>query len=113
MVRQHDLEFNILRAIITPQSEGIMVLGLEGQARNIQAALDWAESQGLRVQPLEVDVVRDDRRCTQCGACVTICPTGALSKDADTQRVRFSPDECVACELCVPACPPRAMKVTL
>ena len=111
MVRQHDLEFNILRANITPQSEGLMVLGLEGDDAKITAALGWAETQGLRIQPLEKDVVRDDARCTQCGACVTACPTGALSRNPSTQEVRFSPDDCVACELCVPACPPRAMKV--
>jgi len=111
MVRRHNLEFNLLRATITPQSEGVIVLGLEGEADSIRDALSWAEAQGLRVQALERDVVRDEARCTQCGACVTICPTGALSKDIDTQEVRFSADECVACELCVPACPPRAMKV--
>lgn len=113
MVRRYDLEFNILRATITPRSEGVIVLGLEGEEGSIRDALSWAEAQGLQVQPLERDVVRDDGRCTQCGACVTICPTGALSRDMDTQGVSFSPGECVACELCVPACPPRAMRVAL
>lgn len=113
MVRRYDLEFNILRATITPRSEGVIVLGLEGEEGSIRDALSWAEAQGLQVQPLERDVVRDDRRCTQCGACVTICPAGALSRDLDTQEVRFSPEDCVACELCVPACPPRAMQVAL
>jgi ferredoxin len=112
MVRQYDLEFNILRASITPQSEGLMVLGLEGDDASIRKALDYASAQGLRIQPLERDVTRDEQRCTHCGACVTTCPSGALARDADTQRVSFSPDQCVACELCVPACPPRAMRVT-
>ena len=30
IVSKYNLEFNILRANITPQSEGLMVLGLEG-----------------------------------------------------------------------------------
>jgi ferredoxin len=113
MVRRYDLEFNILRATITPRSEGIIVLGLEGDEGSIRDALDWAEGQGLQVQPLEKDVIRDEKRCTQCGACVTICPTGALSRYLGTEEVDFSPDDCVACELCVPACPPRAMRVAL
>jgi ferredoxin len=113
MVRKYNLEFNLLRANITPQSEGLMVLGLEGAEGDIQSALAWARGQGLRVQPLEKDVTRNDERCTQCGACVTICPSKALYKDAQTQEVRFAPDECIACELCVPVCPPRAMEVRL
>jgi ferredoxin len=113
MVRRYDLEFNILRATITPRSEGVIILGLEGEEGAIREALGWAEAQGLRVQPLERDVVRDEKRCTQCGACVTICPASALYKDVTTQEVQFSPGDCVACELCVPACPPRAMQVSL
>lgn len=113
LVRQYNLEFNILRANITPQSEGLMVLGLEGAEADIESALAWARDQGLRVQPLEKDVTRDEARCTQCGVCVTICPSNALYKDAQTQEVHFASEECIACELCVPVCPPRAMEVKL
>jgi len=113
MVREYDLEFNILRASITPQSEGVIVLAIEGDAGSVAGALDWLRGQGLRVQALEKDVARDEARCTHCGACVTICPTGALAKQYDSQQVRFTPADCIACELCVPACPPGAMRVVL
>jgi NAD-dependent dihydropyrimidine dehydrogenase PreA subunit len=113
MVREFDLDFNILRANITPQSEGVMVLALEGTVSVIDRALHWVRGQGVGIQSLDRDVCRDEDRCTQCGACATICPTGALRKQLDTQEVTFSPDECIACELCVPACPPRAMTVAL
>ncbi len=112
IAKTFDLDFNILRASITPESEGLMVLGLEGTPEKLSEALAWAEAQGVSLQPLEKDVVRDDERCTQCGACVVACPTGALSKDTCTQLVDFDADKCIACELCVPACPPRAMEVT-
>ena len=112
LVRTYDLEVNILRANITPQSEGLMVLGLEGTAENLDKALAWVREQGVQVQPLEKDVVRNTDKCTQCGACVTACPTEALCKDLESQEVLFDPDECIACELCVPVCPPRAMEVT-
>ena len=65
------------------------------------------------MQPLEKDVVRNEQRCTHCGACVTMCPTGALYKDIHTREVHFDPDRCIACDLCVPVCPPRAMEVAL
>jgi len=113
IVSQYNLEFNILRANITPQSEGLMVLGLEGSEENLAKALAWVQEQGVAVQPLEKDVVRNEQGCTHCGACVTICPTAALYKDAATQEVLFDSDKCIACELCVPACPPRVMEVAL
>ena len=111
IVRTYNLQFNILRANITPQSEGLMVLGLEGGAEDLDKALAWVQEQGVEVQPLERDIVRNEDKCTHCGACVTICPTEALYKDIVTQEVQFDSDKCIACELCVPACPPRAMEV--
>jgi len=113
IVSKFNLEFNILRANITPQSEGLLVLGLEGAEADIEQALAWVQEQGVTVQPLEKDVVRNEQGCTHCGACVTICPTKALYKVLETQEVVFDPDRCIACELCVPACPPRAMEVAL
>ncbi len=112
LANAYGLEFNILRANITPQSEGLMVLGLEGPSKSLDSALAWVREQGVEVQPLEKDVVRNAQKCTHCGACVTICPTEALRKDLDTQEVLFVAEDCIACELCVPACPPRAMEVT-
>ena len=112
MVRKFGLEFNILRASITPDREGLMVLGLTGKRADVEGALAWVKEQGVTVQPLEKDVTRDDAACSRCGACVVICPTGALYKEIETQEVYFDTDKCIACELCVPICPPRAMAVT-
>ena len=111
LVRDFELEVNILRANVTPDAEGVLVLGLEGTAGNLDKGLAWVEELGVSVQPLEKDVVRSDEKCTECGACLTICPTAALYREAATQRVYFDPDRCIACELCVPVCPPRAMTV--
>lgn len=111
MTEKFGLQFNILRANITPDAEGLLVLELTGDAADIERALDWAIDQGVTVQPLEKDVARDEDACTHCGACVTICPTGALHRDEDTDEIVFDASKCTACELCVPACPPRAMSV--
>ena len=111
LVRDFNLEFNILRANVTPGAEGIVVLGLEGTPEDLNRGLAWVEEQGVAVQPLNKDVIRVDEKCTECGACITLCPTDALWRDPETQRVAFDPDRCIACEICVPACPPRAMQV--
>ncbi len=112
LVRDFGVDVNILRANILPDQEGLMVVVLEGDERRIEEGTEWVKQQGVRVQPLELDVVRDEGKCTQCGACVVVCPTGALRiDDRQAQSVVFDADRCIACELCVPACPPRAMKV--
>ncbi|MGC9316664.1 MAG: NIL domain-containing protein [Armatimonadota bacterium] len=110
-IKCFNLHFNILRADITQDQEGLMVLGLVGEPENIEGAIEFMREQGVRVQPLEQDVVRDHDRCTHCGACIVVCPTDALSMDPDSREVNFNADECVACGICVPVCPPRAMSI--
>jgi L-aspartate semialdehyde sulfurtransferase ferredoxin len=110
-VKRFDLGFNILRADVSPDQEGLMVVGLTGDLENIEAAIDWMREQGVRVQPLAHDVTRDAERCTHCGACIVVCPTDALMMDPLTSEVIFNADDCVACGICVPVCPPRAMSI--
>ena len=57
------------------------------------------------------EVQRDKIKCTHCGACTAVCPTGALSIQRPRMTVRFNQKKCSVCELCVPACPTRAMEV--
>lgn len=109
--KEFDLEFNILRASITPHREGRAALELTGEESNIDKGVEYVRGLGLRVDSLESDVIRNDAKCTNCGACVAVCPTGALSMDHTTFEVGFDKDKCIACELCVPCCPPRAMEV--
>ena len=110
-VKAYDLGFNILRASITPAQEGLMVIGFEGEEQQLESALRGLRERGVRVEPLAREVVRNADKCTECGACVTICPTSALSIDLQTRHVSFDSDKCIACELCVPTCPPRAMEL--
>ena len=112
LIKNFDLEFNILRADITADSEGVLVLGLTGSRRKLTDGLAWARAQGVDVQPLSKDVARSDAKCTDCGACINVCPTGALTIDPETREVLFNANRCIACELCVPACPFGAMQVS-
>jgi len=113
LVKDHDLAFNILQAKITPQEEGVMVLELKGKKEQYAAGVKYLSSIGVKITPLSQDVTRGEDKCTHCGACVTICPTGALFSDKKTMQVIFDAEKCIACELCVKTCPPRAMVVKL
>lgn len=43
--------------------------------------------------------------CTLCLSCVSACPAGALSDNADKPSVRFTEQACVQCGLCRNTCP--------
>jgi ferredoxin len=47
--------------------------------------------------------------CTLCLACVSACPTGALSDDPDRPVLRFTEDACVQCGLCRATCPEKVI----
>jgi ferredoxin len=112
--KQYDIAFNILMARIMPNEEGLMVAELSGEDDKYEDGLKYLKERGAEVELLSRDVSRDEKRCTSCGACITICPTGALSiPDRKSMEVTFEVEKCVACSLCVQACPPRAMHVTL
>jgi ferredoxin len=111
LVKDYDLQFNILKASITPEEEGLMVLEVSGKKEQYDLGIKYLEGCGIRIEPLSRDVTRNDEKCVQCGVCVPICPTGALSLDLETRRIDFESSKCIACELCVKICPPRAMEV--
>jgi ferredoxin len=47
--------------------------------------------------------------CTLCHACVTACPTGALSDNPDRAMLRFTESLCVQCGLCEATCPEKVI----
>ncbi len=114
LVKEYDIEFNILKADILLQREGVMILELKGSSKhNVKAGLDYLKGLGVQVERLAARIHRDDEKCFQCGACTGICPTGALYIRRPSMEVLFDPQRCTGCSLCVPVCPVRAMEVSL
>jgi ferredoxin len=111
LIKDYDLVFNILKALVTPEEEGLLVLELSGEQNDYDKGIKYLTKAGVKIQSLSQDVIRNEERCTHCGACVTICPTFAFEVDPVTRQVRFYDEKCVACGLCIKACPPRAMEV--
>ena len=111
LVRTYDLDFNILRAEVTPAEKGFVVLELTGEESKFREGIDWLETLGVTVQPLSEDVIRIEERCTHCGACVTSCPVDALYVERPSQEVIFDQDTCIACGICVKVCPAAAMAI--
>jgi ferredoxin len=111
LAREYDLIFNILNAGILPRKEGFMVLEISGSRKNFKEGVKYLKNQGVDVQNASQEVKRNEKKCTHCGSCTAVCPTGALSVKRPEMEVAFDLQKCSVCELCVTACPPRAMDV--
>lgn len=111
LIKDYNLEFNILKASVTPEEEGLMVLELNGEQNEYDQGINYLTEAGVNIQSLSQTVTRNEERCTQCGACATICPTGAFELDLNTRCVSFDNAKCVVCGLCIKSCPPRAMEL--
>jgi len=111
LVRDFNLDFNILKASVTPDQEGLLVMELTGERDDYDKGIMYLAEAGVHIQSLSQDVIRNEERCTNCGACITVCPAGAFELDITTRQVSFDNEKCLACELCIKACPPRAMEL--
>ena len=111
LVKEYNLSFNIIKAQVTPSEESVMVMELIGDPRDYDKGIKYLTDAGVQIQSLSQDVVRNETRCTHCGACVTVCPTGAFTVEPKSYRIDFDQSKCVVCEMCVKACPPRAMEL--
>jgi len=111
LTKQYDLTFNILNATIFPRKEGLMVLELAGNRKSFKDGVRYLKDQGIDVENASRDIKRDKNKCTHCGACTAVCPTGALAVQRPEMSVLFDQEKCSVCELCIPACPTRAMKI--
>lgn len=55
-----------------------------------------------------VSVRIDDKRCTYCLECTTVCPSSALRYD---KCFEHDSDDCMNCEVCTDVCPNDAIKI--
>jgi ferredoxin len=109
----YNLTFNILKATILPRKEGVMVLELTGNRKDFNRGVRYLKENGIQVTPVGQDISRNNTKCTHCGACTAVCPTGALSVNRPEMSIVFNHKKCSVCGLCVPACPTRAMEISI
>lgn len=105
-VKDHDLMVNVYRAKVTPDEEGYLVLDVTGAEENIAQALEFVKTFNVIVNYTGKGVTVDQDRCTDCGACLPHCHSGALHiEDAATRDVVFNEAKCIECLACIRVCP--------
>lgn len=113
LVKDHDLLVNIMSASISPDEQGHMVVALTGEPGHIARGKSYLDRVGVAWEPLVQDVRWIEEQCVHCTACVSACPSAALSVERSTMRVSFDEEKCIGCGLCVPVCSYNAMEVRI
>jgi len=111
LIKDYNLEFNILKAQVTAGEEGLMVLELKGKQDDYDKGIKYLSEAGVIIDSLSQNVSRNEQRCTHCGACLTVCPTNAFELDFTSRKTKFIDQKCIVCGVCIKGCPPRAMEL--
>jgi ferredoxin len=110
LIRDYNLDLNILSAHINPGMTGELSIELTGEDENLEKGVQFLRDEGISVSILSRLIVWDGVKCTHCGACTAVCPSGALQLDENAQLC-FDQERCLICELCISACPLKVMAV--
>lgn len=113
LIKDFDLEVNILNADIGLNKTGKLVLDITGTEWNIESGLKFIQDQGLTYKLFNRSIIWQEDSCVHCGACTAVCPSGALELDKINWSLTFDRDKCMVCELCVKACPLKVMCVAI
>ena len=106
-MKKFNINFNILRANITPNG-GVALIELEGE--NIDKSIKYMENQGIHVDQVKKVLKRDEEKCVDCGACISLCPVKAICIQKDWS-IEVDNDLCIACGFCIDSCPMKAITI--
>ncbi len=113
LVKDYDLQFNILRAEITADVTGKILIEIMGSKNKIEEGIKFLEDEGVSIQEASKDIVVDKGQCMDCGVCTSICITQALMLDKNNYQLIFNKDKCILCGFCQNCCPVNAIKLSV
>ncbi|MGZ7048507.1 MAG: 4Fe-4S binding protein [Methanobacterium sp.] len=106
-MKKYNIKFNILRANITPKG-GVVLIELEGE--NVDQSIHNMENQGIQVDQVKKVLKRDEEKCVDCGACISLCPVKAICIKEDWS-VGIDNELCIGCGFCTGSCPMKAITI--
>ena len=113
LAKDFNVASNIIRAQVAPNQIGTLVVELSGDIDQLEAAIDWMQSQNIKVSLERREILIDEEICVDCGLCTGVCPTEALTLDPNTFYLTFTRSRCIVCEQCISACPVQAISTNL
>ncbi len=113
LVKDFDLKFNILRAQITDDVEGKILIEIEGTKEKVEEGLEFLRQESITIQDASKDIIFDREKCIDCGMCPSLCITNALYLDNLTRELVFNKDKCILCGFCANSCPVNAIKLKI
>ena len=111
LIKDYDLVVNILRAKISPEEEGRLMIELSGEKGALKRGMDYLNGLNVSIQPLARDIRWLEEKCTHCTVCVSLCPTEAIVVDRNSMEISFNKNKCIVCGACIPACPYKAIEI--
>ena len=112
LAKDFNVAANIIRAQVAPNQIGKLVVELQGDIDQIDAAIEWMRTRDIGVIDASGEITIDRDLCVDCGLCTGVCPTQALVLDSDF-RLDFRQSRCIVCEQCIPTCPVAAISTNL
>ncbi len=108
IILEQGTPINILAAHINQEGGRILA---EIETTNAQKVIEALRKRGVTVDVRNLIEVDDDK-CTDCGACYSLCPVNAITYKEDYSVV-FDGEKCLGtnCGLCADACPTRAIRL--
>ncbi len=113
LAKDFNVAANIIRAQVAPNQVGKLVVELQGDIDQIDAAIEWMRMKDIGVFSASGEIVIDRDLCVDCGLCTGVCPTEALVMNPETFRLEFRRSHCIVCEQCIPTCPVAAISTNL
>lgn len=110
LVKRYDLRINILKASIGYNTEGTLLIELEGADDNVSHGIRYMSDMGIQLDMYHTRIQWNSNNCVHCGSCTAVCPTNALSMSSDNWMISFDEIRCLGCNLCVNTCPLRVIE---
>lgn len=110
IIKETGTLLNILHAEFSAEG-GEILLAIDAPDAEVNRIIKLFEQRGIETKELKRAIQLDEEKCFDCGACISLCPTGAL-RLTDDYSVELDEDKCIYCEICVPSCPVRALKIS-
>lgn len=88
--------------------KGHLASGYGGAIKNL--SMGFASRAQKQRMHATVKPTLNPKRCTRCGACVEVCPSGAAEL-VDGELPQYDLERCIGCAQCIAACPETALKI--